>query len=68
MTTDNQQRRLDLNSLLLSFESDIIRRYDLQRADPPEDFLDIDVDASVAKVSTRIESIREKILAYAEKG
>lgn len=66
MTTDNAQRRLDLNSLLLAFESDTIRLYDLQRADAsPDDFLDIDVEGSITKVSTRIESIREKILAYA---
>lgn len=66
MTTDNAQRRLDLNSLLLAFESDTIRLYDLQRADAsPEDFLDIDVEGSIAKIKARIESTREKILAYA---
>lgn len=66
MTTDNAQCRLDLNSLLLAFESDTIRLYDLQRADAsPEDFLDIDVEGSIAKTKARIESIRQKILAYA---
>lgn len=65
---EQRQRRLDLNSLMLSFESDIIRLYDLQRADAsPDDFLDIDVEGTIAKTKARIESIREKILAYAEK-
>ena len=66
--TDTAQRRLDLSSLLLAFESDTIRLYDLQRADAsPEDFLDINVDGTIAKVQTRLANIREKILAYAEK-
>lgn len=61
-------RRLDLSSLLLAFESDTIRLYDLQRADAsPEDFLDINVDGTIAKVQTRLANIREQILAYAEK-
>lgn len=63
---EERQRHLDLNSLLLAFESDIIRLYDLQRADAsPEDFLDINVDGSIAKTKVRIDRIREKILAYA---
>ena len=63
---EQHQRRLDLNSLLLAFESDTIRLYDLQRADAsPDDFLDIDVEGSIAKIKARIESIRQKILAYA---
>ena len=63
---EERQRRLDLNSLLLAFESDILHLYALQLADAfPEDFLDIDVDASVAKTKARIDRIREKILAYA---
>lgn len=63
---EQHQRRLDLNSLLLAFESDTIRLYDLQRADAsPDDFLDIDVKGTIAKTKARIESIREKILAYA---
>lgn len=66
--TDTAQRRLDLSSLLLAFESDTIRLYDLQRADAsPEDFLDINVDGTIAKVQTRLANIREQILAYAEK-
>ena len=63
---EQHQRRLDLNSLLLAFESDTIRLYDLQRADAsPDDFLDIDIEGTIAKTKARIESIREKILAYA---
>ena len=66
--TDTAQRRLDLNSLLFAFESDTIRLYDLQRADAsPDDFLDIDVEGTIAKTKARIASIREQILAYAEK-
>ena len=66
---EQHQRRLDLNSLLLAFESATIRLYDLQRADAsPDDFLDIDIEGTIAKTKARIESIREKILAYAEKG
>lgn len=69
MTDLTQQRRLDLNSLLLRFESDIIHLYDLQRADAsPDDFLDIDVDGSIAKTKARIERTRERILAHAEGG
>lgn len=61
-------RRLDLSSLLHAFESDVIRLYDLQRADAsPDDFLDIDVEGTIAKTKARIANIREEILAYAEK-
>lgn len=63
---EQEQRRLDLNSLLLRFESDIISLYDMQRADAsPDDFLDIDVDGSIAKTKARIERTRERILAHA---
>lgn len=65
---EREERRLDLNSLLLAFESDVVRLYDMQRADAsPDDFLDIDVEGTIAKTKARIASIREKILAYAEK-
>ena len=66
--TDTAQRRLDLSSLLHAFESDVVRLYDLQRADAsPDDFLDIDVGGTIAKTKARIANIREQILAYAEK-
>lgn len=65
---EREERRLDLNSLLLAFESDTIRLYDLQRADAsPDDFLDIDVGGTITIIKARIASTREKILAYAEK-
>lgn len=61
-------RRLDLSSLLHAFESDVVRLYDMQRADAsPDDFLDIDVEGTIAKTKVRIANIREQILAYAEK-
>ena len=63
---EERQRRLDLNSLLLAFESDILHLYALPLAAAfPEDFLDIDVNGSIAKTKARIDRIREKILAYA---
>ena len=63
-----QQRRLDLNGLLLAYESNVLALYTYQSRDAdPDDFLDIDRDASIAKRKAAIERIREKILAYAEK-
>ena len=68
MTDATPSRRLDLSSLLHAFESDVVRLYDLQRADAsPDDFLDIDVGGTIAKTKARIANIREQILAYAEK-
>ena len=68
MTDATPSRRMQLRSLLITFESDTIRLYDLQRADAsPDDFLDIDVEGTIAKTKARIASIREQILAYAEK-
>ena len=65
---EREERRLDLNSLLCGFEMDVIHLYDLQRADAsPDDFLDIDRDASIAKTKSRLARIRAQILAYAEK-
>lgn len=64
---EREQRRLDLNSLLCGFEMDLIHLYDLQRADAdPEDFEDIDRDASIAKTKARLARIREQILAHAD--
>lgn len=63
-----RQRRLDLNSLLLAFEMDLIHLYDLRRADAGEDdFIGIDREQSVPKTKARLERTREKILAYAVK-
>lgn len=61
------QHRLDLNSLLLAFESDLIAIYDMQRADAdPEDFLGIDLQASIAKRKANLERIRERILNFCD--
>lgn len=64
---EREERRLGLNSLLCGFEMDVIHLYDLQRADAdPEDFMDIDRDASIAKTKSRLARIREQILAHAD--
>lgn len=64
---EREERRLGLNSLLCGFEMDVIRLYDLQRADAdPDDFMDIDRDASIAKTKSRLARIREQILAHAD--
>jgi hypothetical protein len=61
-----EQRRLELNSLLLAYESHVLALYDLQREDlGPADFEGIDRDLSIAKRKAAITSVREKILAYA---
>ena len=63
------QARLELNSLLLAYESHVVRLYDLERADrDPADFEDIDRDATIAKLKAAINKVREEILAYAERG
>lgn len=62
------QYKLDLNGLLLVYESEVIALYDLQSADAREDdFLDIDVDGSIAKHKAKIERLRERILTFHEK-
>lgn len=60
-----RQRRLDLNSLVLAYESEAIALYDYQREDTSID--DINVNLSIAKRKAKIARIREQILAYAEK-
>lgn len=60
------QYKLDLNSLLLAFESNIIALYDLQSADADEDDF-IDVNASIIKRKATVESIRQRILTFHEK-
>ena len=65
---DNTPQRLELNSLLLAYESNVLALYDLQREDlGPEDFPGIDRDATIAKRKAAIEKVRELILAYVEK-
>ena len=63
------QARLELNSLLLSYESRVVKLYDLQRADrDPADFEGMDRDATITKLKAAINKVREAILAYAERG
>lgn len=57
-------RRLELNSLLLSYEMHVIALYDYQREDTSID--DINVNLSIAKRKATIERIRENILAFAD--
>lgn len=62
-----QQRRLELNSLLLAYETHVLALYTYQSADAREDdFLDIDLEGSIAKRKAAIEKVRELILAYAD--
>jgi hypothetical protein len=60
-------KRLELNSLLLQYEAQMLAIYDLERADTGSyDFFDIDLDASIAKRRAEASDLRQKILAYAE--
>jgi hypothetical protein len=60
--------RLELNSLLLAYETHVLALYTYQRADVDNDrFKDIDLGGSIAKRKASIERIREKILAFADK-
>ena len=56
-------RRVRLHSLLLAHESAAIALYDIQRADAdPDDFTDIDREASTTKRQEALAKVREKIL------
>lgn len=62
------RNRLELNSLLLAYETHVLALYTYQRADVNTDrFSDIDLGASIVKRKASIERVREMILAYAEK-
>lgn len=62
------RNRLELNSLLLAYETHVLALYTYQRADVDTDrFSDIDLGASIVKRKASIERVREMILAYAEK-
>lgn len=64
-----QQRRLELNSLLLAYESHVLALYTYQSADPdPADFGDIALNETIAKRKEAIQKVRELILAFAERG
>lgn len=59
--------RLELNSLLLAYETHVLALYTYQRADVNNDrFSDIDLGASIAKRKASIEKVRKLILAYAD--
>lgn len=62
-----QQRRLELNSLLLAYESHVLALYAYQSADARGDFLDIDLGGSTAKRKVAIEKVRQLILAFADR-
>jgi hypothetical protein len=58
-------KQLELNSLLLQYETHVLAIYDLERADPsPDDFLGIDVAKSIAKWHADKERLRSEILGY----
>lgn len=60
--------RLELNSLLLAYETHVLALYTYQRGELNNDrFSDIDLGASISKRKASIEKVREKILAYVEK-
>lgn len=63
-----QQCRLELNSLLLAYETHVLALYTYQSADArDDDFLGIDLGASIAKRKAAIEKVREHILAFADR-
>ena len=62
-----QQRRLELNGLLLAYESHVLALYAYQSADARGDFLDIDLGGSTAKRKVAIEKVRQLILAFADR-
>jgi hypothetical protein len=55
-----QQRRLELNSLLLAYETHVLALYAYQSADVA------DPEGSIAKRKVSIEKVRELILAFAD--
>jgi hypothetical protein len=60
-------RRLELNSLLLAYETHVLALYTYQRADVDnERFRDIDLGASIVKRKAAIERVRKEILKYAD--
>lgn len=63
-----QRRRIELNSLLLAYESHVLAIYDMERADAdPEDFEGIDRDASIAKRRKAKDRVRDEIIDLVER-
>lgn len=59
-------KQLELNSLLLQYEMQVLALYELQSADPSaDDYLDVNLDRSIAKRREDKERLRGKILEYA---
>ena len=61
------QARLELNSLLLAYESHVVRLYDLQTNGAVPEAAE-DLAEAIVKVKASIDKVREEILAYAERG
>jgi hypothetical protein len=62
-TYSDLSRRMRIHSLLLAHESAVIALYDIQRADAdPDDFADIDREASITKRQEALAHARETIL------
>ncbi len=59
-------KQLELNSLLLQYEMQVLAIYDLKSANPSAaDFLGVDVGKSIAKRRADKERLRGEILGYA---
>ncbi len=59
-------KQLELNSLLLQYEMQVLALYDMQRTDPSaDDYLDVELDKSIAKRRADMERLRGAILEYA---
>lgn len=59
-------KQLELNSLLLQYEMQVLALYELQRTDPSaDDYLDVELDKSIAKRRADMKRLRGAILEYA---
>jgi len=60
-------KQLELNSLLLQYEMQVLALYELQRTDPSaDDYIDdVELDKSIAKRRADMERLRGEILEYA---
>lgn len=60
-------KQLELRSLIFEYEIEALAIYDMERADPSsDDFLGIDLDASIAKRRAVKARLFDEILSYAE--
>jgi hypothetical protein len=59
-------KQLELNSLLLQYEMQVLALYEMQCADIlADDYLDVELDKSIAKRRADKERLRGAILEYA---